>query len=55
MKQDHNSVEQFKLERLRAEIKIGIDQIKNGEAVDGEQFFNELLNDTNPDLHLKEL
>ena len=35
--------ENFKFERLRTEIKMGLDQIENGEAVDGEQFFAELF------------
>ena len=37
--------DEVKLDRLRAEIQTGLDQIENGEAVDGEQFFEELLNE----------
>lgn len=32
----------LKLERLRREIKIGVDQIERGEVGDGEAFFDEL-------------
>ena len=32
----------LKLERLRREIKIGIDQVERGEVSDGEAFFDEL-------------
>ena len=46
--EDYKLVEEFKLERLRAEIKTGVDQIENGEALDGEQVFSELLGEAAP-------
>ena len=45
---DYKLIEEFKLERLRAEIKTGLDQIENGKAVDGEQVFRELLDEATP-------
>ena len=45
---EYKLLEEFKLERLRAEIKTGVDQIENGEAVDGEQVFRELLDEATP-------
>ena len=46
--EDYRLIEEFKLERLRAEIKTGVEQIENGEAVDGEQIFKELLHEATP-------
>lgn len=40
--QEYEEYQALKLERLRREIKIGIDQIKRGEVSDGEAFFEEL-------------
>lgn len=39
---EYNEYRALKLERLRQEIKIGIDQIGNGNVSDGESFFEEL-------------
>jgi prevent-host-death family protein len=40
--QEYEEYQTLKLERLRREIKIGIDQIERGEVSDGEAFFDEL-------------
>lgn len=40
--QEYEEYQALKLERLRREIKIGIDQIERGEVSDGEVFFDEL-------------
>ena len=40
--QEYEEYQALKLERLRREIKIGIDQIERGEVSDGEAFFDEL-------------
>jgi len=37
--------QQMKLERLRAKLAIGEEQLDRGEGVDGEAFFAELLNE----------
>jgi prevent-host-death family protein len=42
---EYEEYQALKLERLRREIKIGIDQIERGEVSDGEAFFDELEND----------
>ena len=36
--------QEMKLERLRAKLAVGEDQLDRGEGVDGETFFAELLN-----------
>jgi prevent-host-death family protein len=40
--QEYEEYKALKLERLRREVKIGLDQIEHGEASDGEAFFDEL-------------
>ena len=40
--QDYEEYEALKLERLRRELKIGLDQIRRGDVSDGETFFEEL-------------
>mgnify|MGYP001547383608 FL=1 len=40
--QEYEEYQALKLERLRREIKIGLDQIERGEVSDGEAFFEEL-------------
>jgi prevent-host-death family protein len=40
--QEYEEYKALKLERLRREVKIGIDQIERGEVGDGETFFDEL-------------
>jgi len=40
--QEYEEYQALKLERLRREIKIGIDQIERGQVSDGETFFDEL-------------
>lgn len=40
--QERDSVQQRRLEELRREIAIGIEQLERGECVDGEQVFAEL-------------
>jgi hypothetical protein len=40
--QEYEEYMTLKLERLRREVKIGLDQIEHGEASDGEAFFDEL-------------
>ncbi len=42
---DYEEMEALKLEAVRGKIKKGIDQIKKGEVIDGEQFFQELLDE----------
>jgi hypothetical protein len=42
MKTMPEEYQMLKLQRLRREIKIGIDQIERGEVSDGEAFFDEL-------------
>lgn len=43
--QDYEEMEALKLEAVRKKIKKGVDQIKKGDVVDGEQFFQELLDE----------
>ena len=43
--EEYEYLEKLKLERLRAKLQKGVDQIKKGEVVDGEAFFEELLNE----------
>ncbi len=38
----NHEYQELKMERLRREIKIGLDQIERGEVSDGEAFFDEL-------------
>lgn len=40
--QDHDQLQAIKLEALRKEIAIGIEQADRGETVDGEAFFENL-------------
>jgi hypothetical protein len=40
--QEYEEYMALKLERLRRELKIGLDQIERGEVGDGEEFFDEL-------------
>ena len=40
--QEYEEYQELKMERLRREIKIGLDQIERGEVSDGEAFFDEL-------------
>ena len=40
--QEYEEYMTLKLERLRREVKIGLDQIERGEVGDGEKFFDEL-------------
>ena len=40
--QEYEEYQALKLERLRREINIGLDQIERGEVSDGEAFFEEL-------------
>ena len=40
--QEYEEYKALKLERLRREVKIGLDQIEHGEVSDGEAFFDEL-------------
>jgi prevent-host-death family protein len=40
--QEYEENQELKMERLRREIKIGLDQIERGEVSDGEAFFDEL-------------
>ena len=40
--QEYEEYQALKLERLRREVKIGLDQIERGEVSDGETFFEEL-------------
>jgi hypothetical protein len=40
--QDYEEYQELKLDRLRREIKIGIDEAERGEVSDGEAFFDEL-------------
>ena len=46
--EDYKLVEEFKLERLRERLKKGLEQTQNGETVDGEEFFAELLGEAVP-------
>jgi antitoxin ParD1/3/4 len=39
---DREQLRQIKLEELRKEIQIGIDQIERGDVVDGEKVFEEI-------------
>ena len=41
--QSKEAVRQAKLEKLRAEIKIGIDQFDRGESLDFDEVFEEIL------------
>ena len=40
--QEYEEYQELKMERLRREIKIGLDQIERDEVSDGEAFFDEL-------------
>ena len=40
--QEYEEYQTLKLERLRREVKIGLDQIGRGDISDGEAFFDEL-------------
>lgn len=40
--QDHDQLQAIKLESLRKEIAIGIEQADRGETLDGEAFFDRL-------------
>jgi prevent-host-death family protein len=40
--QEYEEYQALKLERLRREVKIGLDQIGRGDVSDGEAFFDEL-------------
>ena len=40
--QEYEEYQALKLERLRREVKIGLNQIERGEVSDGETFFEEL-------------
>ena len=40
--QEYEEYQALKLERLRREVKIGLNQIERGEVRDGETFFEEL-------------
>ena len=40
--QEYEEYKVLKLERLRREVKIGLDQIERGEVGDGEEFFDKL-------------
>jgi prevent-host-death family protein len=40
--QEYEEYQALKLERLRREVKIGLDQIERREVSDGETFFEEL-------------
>lgn len=40
--QEYEEYKALKLERLRREVIIGLDQIEHGEVSDGETFFDEL-------------
>ena len=40
--QEYEEYQELKMERLRREIIIGLDQIERGEVSDGEAFFDEL-------------
>ena len=46
--EEYKSIENLKLERLKARLQLGLEQTENGEVVDGEQFFEELLNEATP-------
>lgn len=39
---EYEKYKEMKLERLRQEIKIGLEQIEQGKVSDGESFFDEL-------------
>ena len=45
--QEYEEYKALKLERLRREVEIGLDQIEHGEASDGEAFFDELEKELN--------
>jgi len=40
--QEYEEYQALRLERLRREVTIGLDQIERGEVSDGEAFFDEL-------------
>lgn len=40
--EDRDRIQQIKLETLRKEIRVGIEQIERGDVVDGEAVFAEL-------------
>ncbi len=39
----YNSIEQLKMKLLKAKIKQSFEDIESGNLVDGDEFFNELL------------
>lgn len=43
--QEYKTIEDMKLERLRAHLAEGEAQLDRGEGSDGETFFNEILNE----------
>jgi antitoxin ParD1/3/4 len=43
--EERDRIQQIKLETLRKEIMIGVEQIGRGEVVDGEEVFEELYED----------
>lgn len=43
--EERDRIQQMKLETLRKEIMIGVEQIGRGEVVDGEEVFEELYED----------
>ncbi len=40
--QEYEKYEELKLERLRYDIKLGLDAIERGELIEGEQVFDEI-------------
>jgi predicted transcriptional regulator len=42
LSQDQEMTRQAQLDRLRAQIKLGLDQANRGELLDGEEVFEEL-------------
>jgi len=40
--QEYEEYEKLKFERLRQDIRLGLDAIERGDLIDGEQVFNEL-------------
>jgi antitoxin ParD1/3/4 len=43
--EERDRIQQIKLESLRKEIMIGVDQLERGEMIDGEEVFEELYED----------
>jgi antitoxin ParD1/3/4 len=43
--EERDRVQQIKLDALRRELQVGIDQIERGEVVDGEEAFAEIERD----------